>query len=184
MNLGAFFAAPVWKRRKKPGYPLQFLSANTRRLRDFRSYPLRGFVFGADVPSRGNSTLLLVSGYWQPVALVDFFALDAAKSPIVGLRVLPVRQAFGLNGVCGVKNHRSVDFSGFTCEAQQTFGAGRNALTWGGVASPGPGALRGETPQRGVGRNKVRPRGETSPLQDIAELTLFYLRFVHSFRDL
>jgi hypothetical protein len=22
MNLGAFFAAPIWKRRKKPGYPL------------------------------------------------------------------------------------------------------------------------------------------------------------------
>jgi hypothetical protein len=38
MNLGAFFAAPVWKRRKKPGHPLQFLSANLGRLRDFRKY--------------------------------------------------------------------------------------------------------------------------------------------------
>jgi hypothetical protein len=36
MDLGAFFAAPVWKRRKKPGYPLQFLSAIAGRLRDFR----------------------------------------------------------------------------------------------------------------------------------------------------
>jgi hypothetical protein len=27
-----------------------------------------------------------------------------------------------------------------------------------------PGALRGYPPQRGAGRNEVRPRGETSPL--------------------
>jgi hypothetical protein len=50
MNLGAFFAAPVssptrsGEHRKKPGYPLQFLSPIAGRLRDFRFYPLRGSV--------------------------------------------------------------------------------------------------------------------------------------------
>jgi hypothetical protein len=43
---------------------------------------------------------------------MQFFALDAAKSPIIGLRVLPVRQAFGLNAVCGVKNRLKADFLG------------------------------------------------------------------------
>jgi hypothetical protein len=35
-GFGRIFCGTHWERRKKPGYPLQFLSANTGRLRDFR----------------------------------------------------------------------------------------------------------------------------------------------------
>jgi hypothetical protein len=45
------------KRRKKPGFPLQFLKIASRFLRDFRFYPLRGLVPVRFLPSCRNLKL-------------------------------------------------------------------------------------------------------------------------------
>jgi hypothetical protein len=45
---------------------------------------------------------------WQPVALVDFCAINNAKIPIIG-----AARTFGSMGVCGVKNRLIGDFLGF-----------------------------------------------------------------------
>jgi hypothetical protein len=47
--MGAFLApaaggCPLRGTRQKPGYPLQFLGLAPQVLRDFRFYPLRGFL--------------------------------------------------------------------------------------------------------------------------------------------
>jgi hypothetical protein len=66
MNSGAFFAASVWKRRKKPGYPLQFLSTIAGRLRDFRFYPLRSSVSRTGSFVGKSRSFMRVSGYQYP----------------------------------------------------------------------------------------------------------------------
>jgi hypothetical protein len=51
---------------------------------------------------------LLISDYWQPVALVDFRAANNAKIPIIR----PVR-TFGSMAVCRVKKRLAVASLGF-----------------------------------------------------------------------
>jgi hypothetical protein len=81
MKLGAFFAAPIWKSRKKPGYPLvSFARYPVTGQKDTASIPC-AVPYPEQVPSRGNPAVSLVSGHYQPVALVDFLRLIPQKIP-------------------------------------------------------------------------------------------------------
>jgi hypothetical protein len=63
MNLGAFFAAPIWKRRKKPGYPLvSFARRPITGQKDTASIPC-AVPYPEQVLSRGNPAVSLVSGH-------------------------------------------------------------------------------------------------------------------------
>jgi hypothetical protein len=63
INLGAFFAAPIWKRRKKPGYPLvSFARYPVTGQKDTASIPC-AVPYPEQVPSRGNPAVSLVAGY-------------------------------------------------------------------------------------------------------------------------
>jgi hypothetical protein len=62
MNLGAFFAAPVWKRRKKPGFTLvSFARHPVTGQKDTASIPC-AVPYPEQVPSRGNPASFLSVG--------------------------------------------------------------------------------------------------------------------------
>jgi hypothetical protein len=84
MNLGAFFAASVWKRRKKPGYPLV----------SFAQHPVVGQKDTASIPCalmpRVNNPAITTNSIAPPSCHLSAFPL---KSGLSKQKFVSVREA-------------------------------------------------------------------------------------------